>query len=39
MVTPNSAYCKEANNEFYVYLQNKKQQPIQKSLRPWDRKR
>ncbi len=38
MVTPNSYYCKEANDEFYRYLQNKKapQQP-QKSLRAWDK--
>lgn len=39
MVTPNSYYCKEANDEFYRYLQNKKNlQPMQKSLRPWDKK-
>jgi hypothetical protein len=39
MVMPNSYYCKEANDEFYRYLQNKKahQQP-QKSLRAWDKK-
>ncbi len=38
MATPNSYYCKEANDEFYRYLQNKKapQQP-QKSLRAWDK--
>ena len=39
MVTPNSYYCKEANDEFYRYLQNKKgTQPVQKSLRPWDKR-
>lgn len=39
MVTPNSYYCKEANDEFYRYLQNKKNvQPAQKSLRSWDKK-
>lgn len=39
MVTPNSHYCKEANNEFYQYLQNRKTAtPAQKSLRSWDRK-
>lgn len=37
MVTPNSYYCKEANNEYYQYLQNNKQ-PAQKSLRKWDRR-
>lgn len=39
MVTPNSHYCKEANDEFYRYLQNKQNlQPTQRSLRPWDKK-
>ena len=41
MVTPNSYYCKEANDEYYRYLKNKKtgaQQPTQKSLRSWDKK-
>jgi hypothetical protein len=39
MVTPNSYYCKEANNEYYQYLQNKKiSQPAQKSLRSWDKR-
>jgi hypothetical protein len=39
MVTPNSHYCKEANDEFYQFLKNKKvAQPAQKSLRPWDRR-
>ena len=39
MVTPNSYYCKEANDEFYRYLQNKKNpQPAQKSLRSWDKR-
>jgi hypothetical protein len=36
MVTPNSFYCKEANNEYYQYLNNKKSAPVQKSLRSWD---
>lgn len=39
MVTPNSHYCKRANEEFYQYLQNKKsKQPAQKSLRAWDKR-
>lgn len=39
MVTPNSYYCKEANDEFYRCLQNKKTaHPTQKSLRSWDKK-
>jgi hypothetical protein len=41
MVTPNSHYCKEANDEYYQYLRTKnvKQFPAQKSLRSWDKKR
>lgn len=40
MVTPNSHYCKEANDEYYQYLKNKNtKQPAQKSLRSWDKKR
>lgn len=41
MVTPNSHYCKEANDEYYQYLRNKniKQLPVQKSLRAWDKKK
>jgi hypothetical protein len=40
MVMPTSYYCKEANDEYYQYLQSKKtNQPAQKSLRPWDKKR
>lgn len=41
MVTPNSHYCREANDEFYQYLRNKKasnQQSAQKSLRTWDKR-
>lgn len=39
MVTPNSHYCKEANNEYYQYIKNSKTaQPAQKSLRAWDKK-
>ena len=41
MVTPNSHYCKEANDEYYQYLRNKSavaKQPTQKSLRSWDKK-
>ena len=40
MVTPNSAYCKEANDEYYQYLRSRNariQQPIAKSLRSWDK--
>ena len=40
MVTPNSYYCKEANDEYYQFLRNKKTNlPSQKSLRSWDKKR
>jgi hypothetical protein len=40
MVTPNSHYCKEANDEYYQYLKNKNtKQSAQKSLRSWDKKR
>jgi hypothetical protein len=35
---PDSIYCKEATNEFYVYL-NKNKQQTTKSLRPWERKK
>lgn len=39
MVTPNSYYCKEANDEYYRYIKAKQAiQPAQKSLRSWDRK-
>ena len=39
MVTPNSYYCTEANNEYYQYLQNTgATKQTQKSLRSWDRK-
>lgn len=40
MVTPNSYYCKNAIDEYYQYLQSKKSTKfVQKSFRPWDRKR
>ena len=35
---PNSAYCTEAKNEYWKYINNKKP-PAQKSLRPWDKNR
>lgn len=39
MVTPNSYYCKQANDEYYQYLRlGKSALPTQKSLRPWDKK-
>lgn len=39
MVTPNSHYCTDANNEYYQWLRSKKTaQPAQKSLRSWDRR-
>ena len=39
MVTPNSYYCKEANDEYYQYLRIKNTKPpAQKSLRSWDKK-
>lgn len=34
---PNSAYCTEAKNEYWKYMNNKKQ-PQVKSFRKWDRK-
>ncbi len=39
MATPNSAYCREAADEYYQYLKsrNAAQQP-QKSLRSWDKR-
>ena len=42
MVTPNSHYCKEANDEYYQYLRTNNvgtKQPVTKSLRSWDKKR
>jgi hypothetical protein len=39
MVTPNSYYCKKANDEYYQYLRgNQQQQKPIKSLRSWERK-
>ena len=41
MVTQNSYYCKEANDEYYQYLRNKNtvaKPSATKSLRPWDKK-
>ena len=39
MVTPNSAYCREATDEYYQYIQSKKtSQPAVKSLGSWDKK-
>ena len=38
MVTPNSYYCRDANNEYYQQLRNKANQPAAKSLRSWDRR-
>ena len=34
---PNSAYCTEAKNEYWQYVNDKKQPNI-KSFRKWDRK-
>ena len=40
MARPNSAYCREATDEYYQYLKNKNiKQPAQKSLRAWEKKR
>lgn len=39
MVTPNSAYCRVAQDEFYAYLKNNKNQPRTKSLRPWEKRK
>lgn len=39
MVTPNSYYCKEANDEYYRFLKNKNTTAsAPKSLRSWDKK-
>lgn len=38
MVTPNSAYCREATDELYKYLRDAKTATPVKSLRSWDRK-
>jgi hypothetical protein len=34
---PDSAYCTEAKNEYWQYI-NEKKQPKVKSFRKWDRK-
>ena len=42
MAKPNSAYCREATDEYYQYIKNKNSTaniPAQKSLRTWDKKR
>ena len=38
MVTPNSAYCRDATDELYRYLREGKMVTPVKSLRSWDRK-
>ena len=40
MVTPNSYYCREANNEYYQYLKNTNtnNRTSIKSFRKWDKK-
>ncbi len=38
MVTPNSYYCKKANDEYYQYLRGRQPQKPVKSLRSWERK-
>ena len=39
MAKPNSNYCREATDEYYQYIKNKNaKQPVQKSLRSWDKK-
>ena len=38
MVTPNSYYCKKANDEYYQYIQNNRQNKPAKSLRSWDKR-
>lgn len=38
MVTPSAYYCKAANDEYYQYLQSKKNNAYTiKSLKPWSR--
>ena len=40
MVKPSAYNCKEANDEYWQYVQNNKNNlQTQKSLRPWDKKR
>ena len=40
MVTPSAYYCKRATDEYYQYLQSRKNNQMkQKSLRPWDKKK
>ena len=41
MVTPNSFYCKDANDEYYQYLQKRKGEvpKTTKSLRSWDKRK
>lgn len=39
MVTPNSAYCRDATDELYRYLREGKMVTPVKSLRSWDRKK
>ena len=39
MARPNSAYCRDAADEYYQYLKGKNnKQPIQKSFRSWDKR-
>jgi hypothetical protein len=38
LARPNSAYCSEAQREYYAWLANKKQPlPARKSLRRWEK--
>lgn len=37
MVTPDSAYCAKAKEEYFAWLNNQKQ-PAIKTLRKWDRR-
>ena len=36
-VTPNSYYCKKANDEYYQYIRGNTQQKPVKSLRSWEK--
>lgn len=38
MVTPNSFYCKEANDEYYQFLKGTQNQAPIKSLKKWDKR-
>jgi hypothetical protein len=38
MVTPNSYYCKKANDEYYAHIRGNNATTQVKSLRKWDKR-